>query len=681
MTTTKLNAPVGDLSRAATATSGYLSESPTQEVHLNHSVDPERNDDFQENETKITSVIFSPQSQTGDDADDDLSSRSSGRYKWRKYAPSFSNPIKFVRWLVVGGARFAPQATETERMAGLGGLAQCIMLLRTYMNTYGMAEEKEDDESQVLRELVRNLYKGGVPLWALEPCMQKVAEGLTGETNVEWFFLPRKTGVFCSGRTRLFGITRGYDVSLLDATEKIATRCASYASNANSMSATPATFPNPKELNDLVPRGSFNSSFRMDSWGQVDERKKSADELGREILDLASRSNGLMYFINSRGYLQSTSDKDVDDFWVVSGEERELFRRLACSDAKKMIQDMNKTRKELYPSWLLLLCRMMSGAGASAIWFNGSWIDIVFAGLLAGVIAKIAQSTILSKQEKIIFEVVASVVVGLGSGIIAALWPEQACFEAMALAAVVDILQGFRIVFAVIEVMSKHTVAGSADLIEGVVFTGLIAMSLRFGLEAALKINIRDDITDNISGSCGQGIDQRWFFLFVPLASIAWATLFNPNYRDLLPMAFHGTLGFTINFLLAETNTSGNMNLFIAASVLSFSAGVISRFTGRQSVGNTVCGIYVLVPGAYLTKRFFDGGDPSAFMEVAVRGIIIGLGTWTGSIFCSPTILGSTRTLLFQSQQRFYKSNHGSVSHRAEKDEQPTNEPFTLLLF
>jgi uncharacterized membrane protein YjjP (DUF1212 family) len=545
----------------------------------------------------------------------------------------------------------------------------------------------EDDQTVVLRELSRDLYKGGVPLWALEPCLQRVTEGMTGEKTVEWLFLPRKAAVYCSDRTRMFGMVRGYDVSLLETAERVATRCASYASNAQTMSTIPASFPNPKELNSLAPLGSFAASLSMMRNESVDvDNLESAEELSCLILDLASKSNGLVYFINSKGYEEQANDEAVDHFWIISEEERELFSRLASADAKTKIREMNKTKKVLYKPWVLLLCRMISGAGAAAIWFHGSWIDIVVAACLALVIALIAQNQILSKQEKIVFEVVASAVVGMSSGLVVSAWPQRTCFNAMALSAVIDILQGFRIVFAVIEVMSKHTVAGSADLIEGLIFTGLIAMSLRVGQQAAFKMYHNHAAANEGEatghGNCDQGINHMWYIVFVPASSIAWATLFNPKYKDLPAMAFHGALGFVVNYGLTETDATPNLTLFVSASVLSFSAGIISRFTGRQSIGNTVCGIYVLVPGAYLTQRFFEGSDPTAFTEVAVRGILIGLGTWTGSIFCSPTVLGSTRTLLFQSQQLLQRTSSLDSSAMEHSDHHQHNEtPFTMLSF
>ena len=555
------------------------------------------------------------------------------------------------------------------------------MLLRRYLNKYGTPEPQLDDSIHVLRELSQYLYRGGAPLWALEPVMKQVAQGLTGDNAVEWLLLPRKAAVFCCGTTSLFGIVRGFDISLLDATEKITSRVASFASNGRGVSNIPETFPNPTELNLITPSGTIlmSSPSVQNSSIQQGAEEQSAIELRTRILNLCSSSEGLFYFINSRRYLQSASDASVDDFWIVTDEEREVFQRLACTEAQEMIRDVANGIRELYPRWILLLSRFVSASGAAAIWFNGYWYDIIVAGLLAAVIAKIAQSSFLSKQEKIVYEVIASVVVGLISASITLTWPQDTCFEAMATAAVIDILQGFRIVYAIIEVMSKHTVPGGADLIEGIVFTGLIAMSLRFGQQAAIKIfGPAED--GHVYGNCRGGIDELWYILFVPVSSVAWAIMFNPNYRDLLPMSIHGCLAFSISYGLSLTGATNNMNLFIAASAVSFSAGIYSRFNGRQSVGNTVTGIYVLVPGAYLARRFFEGTGPTAYMDVSLRGIIIGLGCWTGYIFCSPTVLGSTMTLLFQSQQNapFSRSNRfSSLVHR----QKPQDQPFTMLSF
>jgi uncharacterized membrane protein YjjP (DUF1212 family) len=356
--------------------------------------------------------------------------------------------------------------------------------------------------------------------------------------------------------------------------------------------------------------------------------------------------------------------------------------RLAAIEAKEMIRKGIETVSvSLYPQWLLILFRIAAAGGAAGFWFGGSWYDCLVAGVLAAVIAMIGQNDFLSRQEKIVYEVLASCVVGIASGLIVLTWPNHTCFEAMALSGVLDILQGFRIVYAVIEVMSKHTMSGSADLIEGVIFTGLIAFSLRFGQQTAVAIlNEGDDV--NSDGTCDSGFNPFWYILLVPVASFSWSALFTPNYRDLLPMALHGTLAFAINYLLDKVGVGGNANLFCAATAVTFSAGIVSRFTGRQAVGNTVAGIYVLVPGAYLARGFLSGDDAwKAVADVGLVGILIGLGCWTGSLFCSPTLLGSTRTLLFQSSHWYQASASMSKPATPAGRRKEVTQPFTMLSF
>jgi uncharacterized membrane protein YjjP (DUF1212 family) len=362
----------------------------------------------------------------------------------------------------------------------------------------------------------------------------------------------------------------------------------------------------------------------------------------------------------------------LPSFWIVSDEERELFSRLAAMEAMDTIRAIDQAETALllkqqkhYHSWFIVLYRVCASAGACGFWFHGSWWDMLVAGILAVLVAYIGTSSILSKQERLVYEVIASFVVGLTAGLIALNFPNDTCFAAMAIAGIMDLLQGFRVVYAIIEIMSKHTVAGGADLIEGVLFTGLIAYFLRFGQYVAVVAAVAASSAmgeDNAPittefAACTHGIEEYWYIVFVPLTALSWSGLFTPSPSDLIPMALHGTLAFAVNYSLTNVGVDEELNTFVSASVVSLSAGIVSRFTGRQAVGNTVAGMYVLVPGAYLVTSMYptsnsDGGSSSSgsffFMDIITRAIIIGIGGWTGTILCSPTLLGTTRGLMWQ---------------------------------
>jgi uncharacterized membrane protein YjjP (DUF1212 family) len=456
-------------------------------------------------------------------------------YDWREHWKG-GNIFRFMRWLATGAvAADVNKQSDDEIQEQLDHLARMLLLLREYYDRFGLPMQGgPKDQEYVLREVAKDLYLGGSPIWALEPVMNKVAEGLTGKRGVDFFMLPRRVFVFApsSGATTMFHYTRGYDMQRLDGMETIAVRLASFASNTSSVGSVPTRWPKPQEL---------RSAFRSES---VAESALTKEELAEEILTLASESEGLFFFINAYRQdgtagrdspmipqtLKDGKNSELGEFWTVEDSTRELFSRLAVIDAATAIDKMDAERKHLYSNRMIILFRLGSSAGACAFWFNGSWVDIAVSGMLAVLVAHIGAWQVFCKQERIIFEAVASLVVGLVSGVISLQWPEHTCFGAMAISGVLDLLQGFRVVYSIIEIMSRHTVTGGADFLEGVFFTTLIAYFLRFGQYLALQMMGTPESNDYLV--CNRGVNEYFYIFFVPFAAFCWSGLFNPHYIE-----------------------------------------------------------------------------------------------------------------------------------------------------
>lgn len=107
-------------------------------------------------------------------------------------------------------------------------------------------------------------------------------------------------------------------------------------------------------------------------------------------------------------------------------------------------------------------------------------------------------------------------------------------------------------------------------------------------------------------------------------------------------MALHGMLGCVVSW---QFNQGPFLQLdnFVAAVVVTFSAGVLSWFTGRQVPGDTVVGICVLPPGAHLVDTVFKDRMDGFSSAIMLRACIIGIGAWTGTVPCSPTLLGRSK--------------------------------------
>lgn len=240
----------------------------------------------------------------------------------------------------------------------------------------------------------------------------------------------------------MFKIDRGFDISKMSAMEGVAVRLATFASNVNGVSNIPARFPNPHELQQAARVESVRHFDR------VEERGK----LARKILNLASKQQGLFYYVNSRGYMEDKptpidnsakltvhkrwQHNNLEDFWIVSDEERDLFSHLACQEAMKAIEmidarESDPDRKTIYTALNITICRATASAGACAFWMKGSWYDMIVSAFLAIIVKAIGTSALLNKQERMVYEVVASFVVGLTAGLLALAWPNEMCFPAI----------------------------------------------------------------------------------------------------------------------------------------------------------------------------------------------------------------------------------------------------------
>jgi uncharacterized membrane protein YjjB (DUF3815 family) len=200
---------------------------------------------------------------------------------------------------------------------------------------------------------------------------------------------------------------------------------------------------------------------------------------------------------------------------------------------------------------------------------------------------------------------------------------------------------------------------GGADFMEAFLFTGLIASFLKFGQFLAGTILGGKPALELASTECNDPISETWYFLWLPLSAFMWAYQFQPRVSDLLSMTLHGILSFCVYYVIDKsTDGQETLSTFCAALSVTLSAGFVSRFTGRQALGDTVTGLCALVPGAYLAQGLFEAAtsnkmSPDLTYTIIVNSVVIGLGAWSGTILCSPTILGTNHGLINQN-----KSSH-----------------------
>ena len=565
-------------------------------------------------------------------------------YNWREFQPSGRGFVNKIRWLVSGDSSFVYQSDE-KMSKNLASLARMLILLRQYEDNYGMPETGGlEVQKNTISEITGELYQSGAPTWAVEPVMERVAEGLNGHTGVQLSMLPRQTFIFypstksAPSGTDMIKLQPGFHMSRLGAVEQVAVRLASFASNTDSverLSNDAFRMPDADEL----ARAEETESTRI---AQSHHYNMQPRMVAKKILNLASETYGLFFFLNTPAFQEAAQSMgSKSEFWKVSDSTRELFTRLAADEASQSMKKIRDNKEELYHPLTTKMFRFFSSAGASGMWFGGSFPDMLVAGLLAVSVGSIQTHKALEFEERILTEVVASFVVGLTAGLLSIKWPGTFCFGAIAVAAVLDLMQGFKMVYAVIEVMSNRLVSGTARMFEGLLFSGLISFNLRTGLSTAFRLmngfssTLPTDMSPFLLSV--NEIRKLWYLPLLPLAAYAWSGLFRPSHTDLPMMMFHGMLAFTLNAI--------GIPSFAAAMCVTFSAGIISRFTGREALGNTLAGLYALVPGVYMVRGMLTATTTSFLESVVTEAVAIGLGAWTGTILCSPTILGKSSGL------------------------------------
>lgn len=153
----------------------------------------------------------------------------------------------------------------------------------------------------------------------------------------------------------MFKLTPGYDIARMNAVEQVAVRLASFAGNTQSAErVNPSALRMPSK-DELIQAKQKESREVIDI---LNQENPSSDELANEILNLASSTYGLFFFLNTPKFQAAINATDEDDvFWEVKDSTRTTFTRLAANAASKSMDHIHDNVRVLYSKQLLNLCK------------------------------------------------------------------------------------------------------------------------------------------------------------------------------------------------------------------------------------------------------------------------------------------------------------------------------------
>ena len=165
--------------------------------------------------------------------------------------------------------------------------------------------------------------------------------------------------------TDMFKISPGFYIAKLDAVEQVAVRLASFASNTRSVERLHASALTTPRLEDMA-RIQLQQTQEVARY--LEQTQPDASELANEILNLASSTYGLFFYLNNpllfqRLKLDKASDRPLAQFWSVSDTTRDLFQRLAAHEATNALEHVHRRYDDrsvpLYPFRVVSLFRIL----------------------------------------------------------------------------------------------------------------------------------------------------------------------------------------------------------------------------------------------------------------------------------------------------------------------------------
>ena len=278
-----------------------------------------------------------------------------------------------------------------------------------------------------------------------------------------------------------------------------------------------------------------------------------------------------------------------------------------------------------------------------AVLLSGSWWDVLVSALLSLVVygmvemagrfgARTAEWLPLSTAFVAGFLAVATKV----------LVPEVN-IGLVTLAAILVLIPGFSISVGVVELVSRHVVSGSANLMTGLVYLAKQFAGAWLGVGVArLLWPISSAAVGTISSAAvGTAVDRQWLWLFMPLLIAGLCVVFQTSRKDFLWAFLGGAIAYG-GTLLGSAIAGANLGNLIGTILAVAFANVWAAKTGRPTSIVLLPAIILLVSGSigFRGLASMATGQTAVgeqqFLQMFVVALTIAAGLLVGNTLVRP---------------------------------------------
>ncbi len=305
---------------------------------------------------------------------------------------------------------------------------------------------------------------------------------------------------------------------------------------------------------------------------------------------------------------------------------------IGIDQALKRIDAIIK-RPMAYPFWLMVLSFGLASASVAGL-FGGSWLDVLFSGLMGLITGGFLISTAGHDNIKQLHTPLAAAVVGFLSLVIATRYA-QVNYLTVSLAGLIILVPGLSFTIAIRELSTGHLVSGSARM------AGAITVFLLLSFGIALGYVLGDYWLGTPPMPQAQPIPEWFLLLSLLLISLSFTVLFNARLRDSVWLLATVALAILGSKLLGQWLQQPFL-AFAVVLLISIFGNLYSRLTGKPASLIHIPGVMLLVPGSvgFHSISAMLQHDTLAGIEIAFKAVLIAVsiavGLLAGNLFVPP---------------------------------------------
>ena len=298
--------------------------------------------------------------------------------------------------------------------------------------------------------------------------------------------------------------------------------------------------------------------------------------------------------------------------------------------------------RELY----LLLGYVLSGTGF-AVFFGGSWLDALGAGICCLVVWFLNWFLKRGALQRLFHAFLVSFIAGALCYLMILLGLGEHPGQVM-MAVIMVLIPGIAITNAMREMLISDTISGILRLVESL----LIASAVAFGFALAMFV-FKDYFPEEHFTSLNA--DLPWLQVLAAAAgTMGFALLFNSRPRRLLIGALGGGLTWVVYLVLSARLSPDFLCVALAAAFGAVYAEIMARVCKAPATVFTILSEIALIPGGslYITMHHLVGGRQAQALQYGMHTVMVAIAIALG------IVLVTAFTTSFFSKKKRAATNH-----------------------